>query len=234
VMSLSLGQRQQEQHRTQQIRQQALIQSNQKIRHQLEQHVVERTQRLQQMNEKLSLLSTTDALTGIPNRRYLDSYLKTEVARAAADARPISIAMVDIDCFKQFNDAYGHVAGDKCLRATAQELRRQLPRASDLVARFGGEEFFIVMPQTSADGAMIVCERLRRGMLSLRIDVGGSLVGVTVSIGLFSTVPHDASDVASLVETVDRALYRAKLSGRNQVMPVSGPPQDASAKHQLH
>jgi len=222
LISLSLAMRMSEEHRLREEAQQALIEAQRNACSQLEQHVAERTRQLEMLNRELSRLSITDPLTGLPNRRYLDEVLATEAARAVALGRPFSMAMIDVDRFKVFNDSYGHAAGDQCLRAVATELRRQVPRKGDLVARFGGEEFCVLMPNTDADGAVMVAERIRRGMQGVRVDLGDALVGVTVSVGVHTIRPADAmQDMRKLIEIVDQALYRAKALGRNRVVEAS-------------
>ena len=222
LISLSLAMRMSEEHRLREEAQQALIEAQRTACSQLEQHVAERTRQLEMLNRELSRLSITDPLTGLPNRRYLDEVFATEAARAVAQGRPFSMAMIDVDRFKLFNDKHGHAAGDQCLRAVAMELRRQVPRKGDLVARFGGEEFCVLMPNTDADGAMMVAERIRRGMQGVRIDLGDALVGVTVSVGVHTIRPVDAmQDMRKLIEIVDQALYRAKALGRNCVVEAS-------------
>jgi len=219
LVSLSLAMRLSEEHRLRAEAQQALIDVHQQACNQLEQHVAERTRELETANRELSRLSMTDALTGLPNRRYFDEIFIAEASRAASAGRPFSMAMIDVDHFKNFNDTHGHAAGDICLRAVAQELRRQVPRNADLIARYGGEEFCILMPNTDTDGAMIVAERIRLGIQRIRIDLGKAIVGVTVSIGVNTIRPGEImSEMHTLVEAADRALYHAKQLGRNRVV----------------
>jgi diguanylate cyclase (GGDEF)-like protein len=202
--------------------QHALLNVNEKARTEIALHVADRTRQLEEVNRELSRLSMTDALTGLPNRRYFDEVFAVEAKRAASAGNPLSIALLDVDHFKNFNDTHGHAAGDACLRLVARELLRQTPRNGDLAARYGGEEFCILMPNANADGAMIVAERIRRGILGMRVETGGSLAGVTVSIGVHTVLPQETpADLKSLLDAVDRALYRAKQTGRNKVVAAS-------------
>lgn len=165
-------------------------------------------------------LSTLDGLTGLANRRRFDQYLDEQWAFAIRTAQPISLIMCDIDFFKRFNDCYGHLEGDECLKRVADFFRTSLPRQSDLVARWGGEEFCCVLPATGENGAVGVAEALRRGILNLEIPHGDSDAAdrVSISLGVVTLVPRPHEQVIMLVEAADEALYRAKALGRNQVV----------------
>jgi diguanylate cyclase (GGDEF)-like protein len=191
----------------------------------LEHKVAERTEQLALANERLARvngrleeLSSTDALTSLANRRRLEEVLSAEWHRAQRTGAPLSLAMVDIDHFKAYNDHFGHAAGDKCLRRVATQLLLSV-RDADLVARFGGEEFAVVMPNTSIEAARQVTERLRVAIAALaepHIVSEGQVV--TVSIGAAARHPAEADTVEHLLERADRALYQAKRAGRNRVI----------------
>jgi diguanylate cyclase (GGDEF)-like protein len=171
---------------------------------------------------ELSILAATDGLTGLANRRTFDSHLESEWLRAAREDTPLSLLLVDIDCFKAFNDAYGHQAGDFCLRAVAHLLRNAVKRPADLVARYGGEEIAVLLPVTSRKGAARIAELIRSGVEALGMPHKHSAPAgvVTISVGAATLFP--ASEALSigpkdLIAMADRALYEAKLDGRNRV-----------------
>ena len=172
----------------------------------------------------------TDAVTQIANRRFFDTIFKTEWKRASRDGKNIALLMIDVDHFKRYNDQHGHHAGDQCLQIIAQCIKAVARRASDVVARHGGEEFVILLPDTSLEDAYVLAERLRKNVEEQRIPHSdGSLPRiVTISIGVSCCTPaspRDQQEVdngsiiypAMLLNSADRALYRAKRNGRNQV-----------------
>jgi diguanylate cyclase (GGDEF)-like protein len=184
----------------------------------LEAQVAERTTQLERVNEQLQKLSVLDPLTGIPNRRRFAEALDGEWRRAFRDRLPLSLIMIDIDHFKDFNDACGHQAGDDCLRQVASAIREALTRPGDLVARWGGEEFAAVLPSTPWRGASAVAEALRARIESMRIRHPRAAGGVvTLSLGVATAIPEDDSSPDSLVAAADEALYRAKRAGRNRI-----------------
>ena len=162
-------------------------------------------------------LSFTDALTGIPNRRYLFTRLKQEVSRSLRFGDELTVLMMDLDLFKQVNDAHGHTVGDAVLRGIAVALQRNV-RKVDMVARYGGDEFVVVLPRIAREEAIEVAEKLRRAVATtpLPAPAGAGPVRVTVSVGV-AGFGHEATDVAALVEKADGALYEAKRAGRNRV-----------------
>jgi len=166
-------------------------------------------------------LAVTDALTGLNNRRYLDKHLKLLFDRAAARGRPLSVCITDIDRFKSVNDTYGHDAGDEVLREFAARIRSTV-RGADLACRFGGEEFVVVMPDTSPETAAAVAERLRYAVENQPFVVrqSGASLNITASLGIACSV-HGATSAEELVRQADRALYEAKHGGRNRVVAAA-------------
>jgi diguanylate cyclase (GGDEF)-like protein len=194
--------------------------------------LIEREQSLQRLNaeldtanRRLAELSETDALTGIANRRQFDRRLAEEWLRALRHGLPLALLLIDVDHFKRFNDRHGHPAGDACLRRIAGLLVRRARRPDELVARFGGEEFVVLLPHTDAEDARVQAERCRDAIDGAAIPHDDSPLGpsVTLSIGI-ATIPVDADehDPQQLVRLADAALYRAKREGRHRV--VAAPP----------
>lgn len=169
-------------------------------------------------NRELQRLSRQDGLTGIANRRYFDSYLSTELRRAARDRRPLSLILSDVDYFKAFNDFYGHQAGDGCLRQVAAALSSAGRRPADLAARYGGEEFALVLPGTVQDGAVDVARTVNAVVASLAISHARSEVSrkVTLSQGVVSVTPEKDTSPEELIQWADQALYQAKQQGRDR------------------
>ncbi|MEU4163080.1 diguanylate cyclase, partial [Actinoplanes sp. NPDC026670] len=184
----------------------------------LERAVTERTEELAEANQRLELLTVTDPLTGLPNRRKLNTFLDETWRRSHRSGEPIGVAMIDIDNFKKYNDHYGHQGGDECLRLVAEALRASV-RNTDLVARYGGEEFCIVMPGAAAENAYIVAERACRAVAHLAEPHALADNGiVTVSVGVASGAPVTHADPDQLQKLADEALYEAKRAGRNRVV----------------
>ncbi len=179
---------------------------------------------LRDANTKLERQAATDGLTGIPNRHCFDGVLAREWSRHERSELPLSVAMIDADFFKAFNDEYGHLAGDECLRAVARAIRASVRRPSDFCARFGGEEFAVVLPNTDAEGAIRVAEMICMHVRNAAIPHPRSGVSrfVTVSIGLATIVPSSDRTRQEFLHDVDMALYRAKESGRNQIVQLEG------------
>jgi diguanylate cyclase (GGDEF)-like protein len=169
--------------------------------------------RLRDQFERAALF---DALTGLRNRRWLDQMLPRFVARSARGGQPLSLLVIDIDHFKRFNDSFGHKAGDRVLAVTARVLVENV-RPGDHVARFGGEEIVVVLPNTDAKGAWVVAQRLREKVAATRISLsdGGDLPTVTISVGLAESGPSQRPE--QLFDAADAAMYRAKQNGRNRV-----------------
>lgn len=174
--------------------------------------------KLDSANRELTRLSAVDGLTGIANRRQFDEALSREWRRCLRSREPLSLLMGDVDFFKQFNDRYGHQAGDECLKTVAETLRGKLRRPADIVARYGGEEFAAILPDTGSEGAMLVAETMRSAVQALGLPHESSVAGVvTVSIGVASLVPQLTEGMPRLLSAADWALYEAKRQGRNCV-----------------
>jgi len=169
-------------------------------------------------HEKLARQSATDGLTGITNRRRFDEILGVEWLRAARASTSLGLLIVDIDYFKRFNDHYGHVAGDECLRRVARLLQTSVRRAGELVARYGGEEFVILLPGAGVSQAQELAQRCLEGIAAMALPHASSPTTdhVTFSIGIARVVPDSAQDPTSLVNAADAAMYRAKTAGRAQ------------------
>ena len=184
----------------------------------LEDKVKERTNELECVNHKLAELSTTDALTGIRNRRYFDQMLEREFNRARREREQLSILMLDIDYFKRVNDEYGHQVGDDVLRQVAKILRKVVHRTTDLIARYGGEEFAIILPNTDVAGAYLVAEKIRKDIADQQLSAEGHSFSMTVSLGLMGDEPKSGDSADYWLKEADDALYKAKESGRNKVV----------------
>lgn len=173
---------------------------------------------LKQYRDYLEKLSNLDGLTGIANRRKFDEYLHQEWHRAIRSHNPISLILIDIDYFKKFNDTYGHLTGDDCLKQVCKAFKGTLKRPTDLLARYGGEEFACVLPDTSADGSSNLAHKLRESIVNLKIPHEHSDIVpyVTISLGAATTVPSPHALFNILIEAADQMLYQAKKSGRNK------------------
>ena len=177
-------------------------------------------QRVMALQRELEDLSFKDGLTGVANRRRFDAMFATEWSAARRTQRPLSLVMIDIDFFKEYNDRYGHVQGDACLQQVAQALRAGASRPRDFLARYGGEEFALVVPETDEAGAQHVANRCREAVVAAAIEHAGSSIApiVTLSLGVGTISPSADDDPAKFIEAVDRRLYRAKQDGRNMIV----------------
>ena len=178
--------------------------------------------KLQKANDELRRIALTDALTGLFNRRSLDDMLEREWHRCIRNDEPLSLIMCDVDCFKQFNDTYGHPAGDRCLQQVGQVIRSSIRWTVDIGARYGGEEFAIVLPNMTLADAITVAERIRIGVQQLHIPHEGTMVKdevyVTLSLGINTVSPLASWTIDSFIQEADRNLYQAKKLGRNRVV----------------
>jgi diguanylate cyclase (GGDEF)-like protein/PAS domain S-box-containing protein len=172
------------------------------------------------LQAELHDLSFKDGLTSLANRRHFDQLMEREWAEARRNCQPLSLVMIDIDYFKQYNDRYGHLQGDACLKQVADLLASSATRARDAIARFGGEEFALVLPETGAADALKIAERCRSVLADARIAHAGSDVDpmLTVSIGAGTVIPGHGDASLAWIESVDRRLYRAKATGRNRIV----------------
>ncbi len=196
----------------------------------------ERNHALQQANKKLAHLSQTDGLTQIANRRFFDESFIQEWKRTKREQQPISLVLFDLDFFKQYNDQYGHLQGDECLRNIAELVSSVINRPGDLFARFGGEEFILLLPNTPESGALKIANQCRELVESLSVPHHKSSISdvVTISVGVCSLVPEKGVTENDMLDLTDQALYCAKDRGRNQVVSANherfAPRKDLSRK----
>ncbi|WP_338014520.1 diguanylate cyclase [Pseudomonas cavernae] len=216
--------------------QQQALRIQRQTNEELEQRVRQRTQDLEQAKlrlesaiTELARLSQTDPLTELCNRRHFDECIRQELCRAKRSQTPLALLMIDIDHFKALNDNHGHPFGDECLRAVAVLLRQFSQRAGDLAARFGGEEFILLLPGTHRTAAGLLAENLRQAIAALALQHDGQTVRLSASIGLIAEVPHLDAGVDELIKLADAALYRAKRAGRNRVVDAAEEPVDSPA-----
>ncbi|MCB1954426.1 MAG: diguanylate cyclase [Rhodocyclaceae bacterium] len=175
---------------------------------------------LKRKSDQLARLARTDGLTGVANRRHFDEALDSEWLRARRHARPLSLILVDVDHFKRYNDHYGHAEGDVCLKRVAGALDTCIRRPGDVLARFGGEEFVALLPDTPEEAAVAIAEHMRDAVCQLQIDHADSSAcrHVTISIGIATHVPLTDARAIDLVAAADQCLYGAKRGGRNRVV----------------
>ncbi|MFM1841695.1 MAG: hypothetical protein RLZZ490_428 [Cyanobacteriota bacterium] len=171
-------------------------------------------------NHKLEELASQDGLTGLANRRHFDHYLATQWQYALLNQQILSLILIDVDFFKAYNDAYGHLLGDDCLKQVATILKSVSRKQSDLVARYGGEEFIIVLPNTTVDEAEQLAHRIQQAIADQKIPHRQSLVAeyVTLSMGISDAIPTIQETVADLIQRADFALYQGKSAGRNRII----------------
>jgi diguanylate cyclase (GGDEF)-like protein len=186
----------------------------------LESKVEQRTAELIEAKKRLELLSITDQLTGLKNRRYFDGCYISEYKRAFRSQSPLSIMVIDIDHFKRVNDTYGHLVGDECIRRVAQAIHVHSQRPGDVAFRYGGEEFVVLLTDTDCDGSSSVAQLIRQEVERIQYRYDGSVVDLTVSIGIATEIPGDELGAKKLLQKSDDALYQAKGNGRNRVEVV--------------
>jgi len=182
-----------------------------------ERELTEMAEQLDAANKKLTRMSYLDGLTGIPNRRYFEEFFAKEWKNAIRLNSFLSLIMFDIDCFKAYNDTYGHLNGDDCLKKIARTLENALKRPRDFLCRYGGEEFIAVLPDTDKKGVLYVAERFLKEINKLKITHKSSTVSkhITISVGIATINPDKKTKPTSFINGVDKALYEAKQSGRN-------------------
>ncbi|PSF06883.1 diguanylate cyclase [Marinobacter halophilus] len=195
----------------------------------LEQRVQERTRDLESLNEQLLELNAKDPLTGLKNRGHFDKAFQSGVVQAFRFEEVISLLVLDIDHFKSFNDTYGHLVGDDCLKMVASCIQRHVTRPQDLAARYGGEEFVVLLPDTPVEGAAKVAERIRAEIEKTAFRVSGEMLHLTISIGICSVLPARADATKEIFACADEALYEAKGQGRNRVVTNQAKGQAISA-----
>ncbi len=170
--------------------------------------------------EKLKEISRQDSLTGIHNRRYFDEILEAETQRAQRNSQPLSLILLDIDYFKEFNDSYGHVEGDRCLQRLGLMVQDAAKRPGDLAARYGGDELAVILPNTDAKNALRIAETLRQDICSLQLEHVATRVDgctfITISAGIATIIPDRETEPSDIIQLSDGALYEAKSLGRNQ------------------
>ena len=197
----------------------AALESLQQLKENLEIRVAERTAELETVNRRLRMASMEDALTKLANRRWFNTTIDREIRRARRNGDPLSLLMIDVDFFKQYNDRYGHIKGDACLKKIGAALRETFRRAEDLPCRYGGEEFAVILPGIAAEDALALAERLRRKIERLSMPHDASSVAPVVTISAGVATEHNTSyTMERLIDNADQALYKAKSNGRNRVL----------------
>jgi diguanylate cyclase (GGDEF)-like protein/PAS domain S-box-containing protein len=192
-------------------------------------------QKLQEAYSAVEALAVTDGLTGLANRRHFDQYLLTEWRRSERDHAPISLLMIDADFFKLYNDDCGHPRGDNCLKQIAEAIQDVVSRQGDLIARFGGDEFAVILPNTGNEGAMQVARDICESMSNRKLPHSGNPCGiVTVSAGCATMAPSFGQHVVKLIELADQALYNAKKSGRNRVCNADAMESESPVRAAVH
>jgi diguanylate cyclase (GGDEF)-like protein len=205
-----------------------LLKMQQEAKEQLEYAVDERTleleialRELSEVNNELEALSSIDALTGLMNRRAFEKRILAESRRSRRERTPLAVAMLDIDHFKKVNDTYGHQAGDECLRVFAKLMQETIKRPSDVLCRYGGEEFVVILPNTTLDGAKTLMEQLRIKVSETSIEFESKQIRITTSAGVTARVVSTDNDHELMVSYADKQLYNAKDGGRNQVVAAN-------------
>lgn len=190
------------------------------LEHQLRSHSFELQITLDELAEKNRLLeqqSRIDSLSGCFNRAYFDQQMRSEIKRSRREQRPLALILLDIDHFKQINDTLGHLAGDQAITAVADVIKAQLKRPADKICRYGGEEFALILPATTRQGAEVLAENIRRALNDAELLLTQKPYHLTLSAGCFAAIPGADSDNDEFIRFADQALYQAKKAGRNQI-----------------
>ena len=217
VFSLAMGSRMNLDRRVREESQKQLLEAQIALNERLDHLVTERTQELEAANNRLKELSVRDGLTGLYNRRFFDERYEQVFRRCQREQQAISLLIIDIDHFKRINDQFGHGAGDQCIIQVTSLIQSHISRPDDICARLGGEEFGALLPGTDLQGAVCVAEAIRSSVESLRVEVNGQYLDVTVSVGASTCLPESSIDRAALLRFADALLYQAKNNGRNRV-----------------
>lgn len=189
--------------------------------------IQEKNAELSKLNKKLEQLSSTDSLTGIYNRREFEKIMQSEWDNSICEKSYLSVALIDIDFFKSYNDTYGHIAGDDCIKMVVNTISSSLKRPTDSIARFGGEEFIVILPNTNQHEASNFCEGIREAVEALHLPHPNSPIAcVTVSVGVCTMFPTQNYSCKFLVNNADKALYHAKYDGRNKIYSTMVRPSD--------
>lgn len=191
----------------------------QDFRNNLEEMVEERTRELRLASRRLEILARIDSLTGVANRRFFNDTFSKEISRANRSQTMLALIICDIDYFKSYNDHYGHVAGDQCIKKVAATIGKCFQRAGELTARYGGEEFAVILPNTSHQEALAMADRMRQAVADLHLEHKASTSSkhVTISAGAVALIPNKYTKAEGIIEQADSALYMAKRSGRDRV-----------------
>jgi len=184
----------------------------------VEEELLQTQHRLMNVVDELKKISTLDGLTGIANRRFFDECSEKEWKRAQRDKQSFTVVMIDLDCFKSYNDTYGHQRGDACLKKVAEVIKSAMRRPADLAARYGGEEFVVILPETDKEGGYGLAEQLRQQVIDLKLEHENNLCGseVTISLGVATGTAEPGKLFSDLLSQADKALYAAKKAGRNR------------------
>jgi|GEM_PF-2121036 diguanylate cyclase (GGDEF)-like protein len=197
----------------------------------LQSRTLELTATLNELEEKNRILAeqnTQDALTGCRNRAYFDKKIVAELKRSRREQRPLGIIMLDIDRFKDVNDNYGHLAGDRVIQAVAARAQQMLKRSSDQLCRYGGEEFAILLPNTTTDGCVLLAEHIRHNIAASPIAIEDTELTITISAGIFACTASAQHLSRDFIDAADKALYQAKQDGRNCVKLAPNSEPDAA------
>lgn len=197
----------------------------------LQSRTLELTATLNELEEKNRILAeqnTHDALTGCRNRAYFDKKIVAELKRSRREQRPLGIIMLDIDRFKEVNDNHGHLAGDRVIQAVANRAQQMLKRSSDQLCRYGGEEFAILLPNTTTEGCALLAEHIRHNIAAIPIATDGAELHITISAGIFACTASAQHLSRDFIDAADKALYQAKQDGRNRVKIAPNSEPDAA------